>query len=622
MRKNLFFLFVMALAVIFSSCDELTDDKEDTNGKVSFSVAEKALKAFNSETVEGVGLDDATQAVISISKGEQVLAEFDNATLELNNWGNGNYTTKSIELEVGDDYALTTFMLKNADGEVIYAAPVSGSPVDSLVTEPLPVSFSVSSGEVTPVNVEVVTTQGKNPQDFGYSDFTVAVASDYISDTVYISDVKMDFENVGMAFMDKSMGVMETNSMLLMESFAYYLDMADPFGEEESESEPVMEEFSASHFKAFRVIYNANEVKQGKRSFDQLLSYNEDEPETIQEVYDSLTGEYTWNEDTREWDITESDQVIFRFPSKINETQVHQSENNAVFTISEYTGTPVSIKYVDEGDYSGDVPKSLKMNMTLDGEEVMSYVMSAQYNGDGFPSSINQSLVMDDYKFSSAFSNDKSTLVTSFDFEKGTAPLYSSEITVEGDYSITSLDNDVIEYWAYDETSDEDVQISESEKENYDDWWVEVYPERVTDGASMSFTLMNDVKLAGSVEIKTLVDEYERLDQGEWTNETDKEYIDIVDENVELYAAYVEDNKKIADVEIYPYESEDTYWEYEWDPDLMEYVEQEITETYIDPMVILNFSDGSKVDFGTYYDASDWGVMELQQIITFIMKDI
>jgi hypothetical protein len=101
--------------------------------------------------------------------------------------------------------------------------------------------------------------------------------------------------------------------------------------------------------------------------------------------------------------------------------------------------------------------------------------------------------------FSTEFTKVQAELVSRFEFTKGSQSLIKTELKVNGDYTVTSLDDHVVEYWAYDE-----------------------YQE---------------------------------------------------------------------------------------------------TETYIEPMFILIFSDGSKVDVGVYYeDVNEWGFVELQQVINFILK--
>ena len=601
-RNGLFVLIAMALLIFVYACEEGKENGELEKGTATFSVSTGELKSLLKSSES---LDSVTQAVITITKGGSELSDYQNKTIELNNWGSGSYTTKSIELEVGDDYALTHFELKNARNQTLFAAPKAGSDLASTITTPLPISFSVSSESSTQVTVEVISTADQSPQSFGYFEFVVTDAT----------EEKNNFENAAIALADKASGILTTKSMMISESFVYYASVADPFENKTPK---------ASQFKGFQIVRNINELENNQRPFHQLLAYeSNDDPESIQDVYDELTGEYTWDQASKSWDYASSDQIIFKFPSIINEQQVNQGANDVVFTVSEYTGTPMDIKYVQADDYNGDVPVSLKFNMTLAGEKVMDYVLSASYDSDGFPSGITQTLKMDDYQFSTEFTNDQAELVSRFEFTKGSQSLITTELKVNGDYTVTSLDDHVIEYWAYDEMNHEDIQIDVADTANYHDWWIEVHPEEVTDGASMSFTLMNDIQLAGSADVASLVSEYEALDQGEWDNQTDKDWIDAIDEYTEFYAADAGTNKTIADVEIYPYEDEETYTRYEWNPDTGTYDEYQETETYIEPMFILTFSDGSKVDMGVYYeDVNEWGFVELQQVINFILKEL
>ncbi len=96
--------------------------------------------------------------------------------------------------------------------------------------------------------------------------------------------------------------------------------------------------------------------------------------------------------------------------------------------------------------------------------------------------------------------------------------------------------------------------------------------------------------------------------------------VSSLDNNVIEYWAYDADWN---DIKMYPYEDVDTYESWEWNESLDDWEIVEVTETYIEPMFKLKFGDGSIVDIGAYYGAdSDWGFIELQQVITFIMEDL
>ena len=70
--------------------------------------------------------------------GEPVLED---ELIPLYKFGN-DFISERVELKVGR-YQLTRFLVINPDGEVIYAAPIEGSPKAYLVNDPLPVGFSI-----------------------------------------------------------------------------------------------------------------------------------------------------------------------------------------------------------------------------------------------------------------------------------------------------------------------------------------------------------------------------------------------------------------------------------------------------------------------------------------------
>lgn len=68
-------------------------------------------------------------------------------------------------------YELTSFALVDAADQVIYATPLSGSNIDHLVVEPLPIAFAIATDTVTTIRPQVVTTEELTPEDFGYVSF-------------------------------------------------------------------------------------------------------------------------------------------------------------------------------------------------------------------------------------------------------------------------------------------------------------------------------------------------------------------------------------------------------------------------------------------------------------------
>lgn len=84
------------------------------------------------------------------------------------------FISEEVELDAGS-YNLTKFLVINPAGEVIFAAPLEGSPLAYLVNDPLPIGFRVAAGTSTTVLPEVLPVDDHTPGDFGYVSFGMQV---------------------------------------------------------------------------------------------------------------------------------------------------------------------------------------------------------------------------------------------------------------------------------------------------------------------------------------------------------------------------------------------------------------------------------------------------------------
>lgn len=91
---------------------------------------------------------------------------------------NGNFISEPVSLPVGN-YQLTKYLVIDASNKVIYATPVTGSPLAYLVTHPLPISFSITKDTVTTLFPEIVDATTSTPQDFGYATFGFNVVNTF-----------------------------------------------------------------------------------------------------------------------------------------------------------------------------------------------------------------------------------------------------------------------------------------------------------------------------------------------------------------------------------------------------------------------------------------------------------
>ena len=158
----------MCLLVVLASCTkENATQTSSVKGKIGFtfttterSAGKSALRTEN-QTPHAV--------VVSVMDQEGYII-MDNQMYTLINF-NGSYLTENIELPIGD-YTLTGFNVVNSDFEIILSAPIDNYELAALVSQPLPIDFSVSELGNTNVTAEVLQVLPEDtPEQFGYTTF-------------------------------------------------------------------------------------------------------------------------------------------------------------------------------------------------------------------------------------------------------------------------------------------------------------------------------------------------------------------------------------------------------------------------------------------------------------------
>ncbi len=146
--KNFIRTIMVPLALFslagLSSC-EINNNENTPKGTAEFSLslpsetAKKSIVATDSSNL-------SLQVLVTLTDpaGNPVLTD---KMIPLYSFGT-EYVSEKIEIKPGE-YKLTKFMVINAAGVVIFAAPVAGSPLAYLCNRPLPFSFTILSGQVT-----------------------------------------------------------------------------------------------------------------------------------------------------------------------------------------------------------------------------------------------------------------------------------------------------------------------------------------------------------------------------------------------------------------------------------------------------------------------------------------
>lgn len=364
-------------------------------------------------------------------------------------------------------------------------------------------------------------------------------------------------------------------------SLGNILDSADPF-----------EESIGAVSKVSSTIYVIAGLKSGKSSINDLFTVMkssgelEEDPETIQEVWDDIKGTYAWNPVTDKWDYTSGGNIAaFQFPSTENGTS-----NNAVFTISEYAGVVISNPLEEE--YDGDLPASLKADLTVDGTELMSLTFAAAYNNEGIPSSVAGDLSIETFSFSVDLTNSDTEVSAMYNMTNGETTVMDMGGSAKGLFTEDNIDNNTVTYtdtwtrtdYQWDEGSQQYIPVEITET----DEWDEVDVEEVINSAEAHFQLFN-ISIKGDVDVKSLVDEIKLIYPDDRPNDFDEQAAsgseaEAFNKYLDLRVINVAANEKIAEVEAYVVHDVDDYYD----------------DYYIDFRLV--FGDGSPIDLETYFE--------------------
>jgi len=185
--KYLFFLIVLGLFMGFVSCEENVNEA-DPEGTLAIGLAINDDFSDLKSALNDSAYYEMYIAVISVinEAGEIVLQD---EKIELYRF-NDQFVSEEIWLLSGV-YDLVRFLVMNTNGNVLFAAPVEGSPLAYLVYDPLPIHFRIAEGEKTLLSPEVLPTLNHSPEDFGYLSFGISV----VRPLVFFAAAYMYYDN-------------------------------------------------------------------------------------------------------------------------------------------------------------------------------------------------------------------------------------------------------------------------------------------------------------------------------------------------------------------------------------------------------------------------------------------
>jgi len=176
---------LLLVLTLFFACNE--EPIETNKNTIQFSIVQKSTS--NSRQLE----EEVPSSVVLSIENESNEFEIENKKYSLTKI-NETYLIDPILLEVGN-YNLSKFLVLNSADEVIYATPLEGSNLASLVDSPLPINFNIDTDSATNQNVEVIYTDSINPEDLGYASlsFNIVPTSNILYSVFGYSDANKNY---------------------------------------------------------------------------------------------------------------------------------------------------------------------------------------------------------------------------------------------------------------------------------------------------------------------------------------------------------------------------------------------------------------------------------------------
>jgi uncharacterized protein (TIGR02145 family) len=169
-------IYSSAITLIFISAFLFRCSKEKDTGnqeqQISFAISVPETKN-GSETkgAAGYSLSDAKKIVLTIQNADGSSTRYSSSEVTIYVM-NGVFFSQKLILKTGS-YRLTEFLIMDSTENVIFTTPLKGSIEAQNVSCPLPIAFEVLKDISSPVNVEVISTENKSPEDFGLVSFQI-----------------------------------------------------------------------------------------------------------------------------------------------------------------------------------------------------------------------------------------------------------------------------------------------------------------------------------------------------------------------------------------------------------------------------------------------------------------
>ncbi|MEM8940425.1 MAG: hypothetical protein AAGC64_13890, partial [Bacteroidota bacterium] len=171
-KKGMLFLLSTSIFLLIAcKDDEFKDDEFKEEGQFQFSFSSDNIES--SRVAEDVTLEKVIYSITS--EDGSMIAENEEASLH---FVDSSYVTEPTSYLIGN-YSVTEFIVVSSEGLVHYATPKEGSDLAYLVEDPLSIDFAVGIDDVTQVVPEVVSTEERSVEDFGYEEFAFDIVETF-----------------------------------------------------------------------------------------------------------------------------------------------------------------------------------------------------------------------------------------------------------------------------------------------------------------------------------------------------------------------------------------------------------------------------------------------------------
>jgi uncharacterized protein (TIGR02145 family) len=157
-------------SIFFSQCQEEKEkETEAQEQEISFTVSSMATHLKSGSIYQ---LNKAKKIVLTIKTSDNTSTIYTSSKIDLYQL-NGEFYSQKLALKVGS-YQITEFFLLDSLDNPIFAVPMKDSPGDQDVNWPLPIIFNLTANNSTLINIEVVSTENKPLEYFGFVKFSIS----------------------------------------------------------------------------------------------------------------------------------------------------------------------------------------------------------------------------------------------------------------------------------------------------------------------------------------------------------------------------------------------------------------------------------------------------------------